>query len=363
MKKHHEPNEQSDSTSQESPDAAESSMVAIINDSGLSTELREAAKSARRYMKASVADNTKRAYTSDWSMFTKWCDRMMLQKLPATPRTVSMYASALADGTAFPDEKKKIGPRAVSTIERHLASISVAHRVAHEESPLESEEVQRTLDGIRRTHGTRPNKKRPFTAELIEKMSQRVNFSEESELNKEAAIRDIAILLIGFGGAFRRSEIVSLDIEDLEFNPKGVTVLLRRSKTDQTGKGREVKVSAARKSDMCPVKSLQAWLAVLSNRGITTGPLFCSLSRNNMWGRLGDAKVAKIVKSFAAVLGEKAKLYSGHSLRSGHITSAARAGKRVDAIQDTTGHAHLDTLMGYIDREGAWEDTSGDGLL
>jgi integrase len=337
--------------------------IVVSSEATLSTELHGAAERTREFIEQGVADNTRRAYTSDWALFTSWCKRVGLASLPAEPSTVAMYASELASGTAFPDESPPRGARKASTIGRHLASISVAHRTAGHPSPLDSQLVKRTLKGIRKTHGTRPTKKAPALAEIIERMVATREPDTNNIARRSLATRDTAMVLVGFGGAMRRSEVVALDIEDVEFRKEGLVILIRWSKTDQIGEGRTVRIPRAENPACCASVVLREWIDVLKGYGVTSGAIFRSLSHRNRLDRLTSETLADVVKELAERIGEDPRRFGGHSLRAGHATSAARAGKRVDVIQAQTGHRHLETLMGYIRDETGWDELSGEGLL
>jgi integrase len=343
------------------PDPPDS--IVPASEAALSTELQSAVERTREFVAQSVADNTRRAYASDWSLFTAWCNRVGLASMPADPSTVAMYASELASGTAFPDECPSRGPRKASTVKRHLASISVAHRTAKHVSPLDSELVKHTLTGIQRALGTRPEKKAPALAEMVARMVATRDPNAGDATRRDMATRDIAMVLVGFGGAMRRSEVVALDLEDVEFRPEGLAILIRRSKGDQAGEGRTVRIPLAGNPRFCASIALREWLHILAGYGVTSGAIFRSLSRRNRGERLSPEMVANAVKTLAEKVGEDPKRFGGHSLRSGHATSAARAGKRVDVIRAQTGHRHLDTLMSYIRDETGWSELSGEGLL
>ncbi len=286
---------------------------------------------ATEYMAAAKSANTLTAYRKDWQDFEQFCVLAGFNSLPASPDTVVAYLVALAD------------TRKVSTLERRIASISQAHQVADFNSPTSDMAVRVLMQGIRREKGTAPDCKAPAVTSDIKVM---VSTLPDSLLG----IRDRALLLVGFAGGFRRSELVALDVEDLEFKREGLVINLRRSKTDQEGQGRKVAIPYGSNCDTCPVRSLQLWL---EESGISSGPVFRSVNRhgNLQANRLSDKAVALVVKRTAEAAGLDSSKYSGHSLRAGMATSAAAAGVSERAIMNQTGHRSQAMVRRYI-REG-----------
>jgi site-specific recombinase XerD len=213
-------------------------------------------EAALRYAKAEKADATRRAYATDFRLFGEWCVARGAKSLPALPETVAAYLASEAERGVKP-----------STIGRRCAAICYAHKLAGHVPPTTAEPVKATVRGIRRQHGMAPVKKAPATAELILAM---VALGPAGLLG----LRDRALLLLGFAGAFRRSELVALDVADLQEAESGLLVTIRRSKTDQEGKGR--KVAIVRGSIACPVAAVRAWK---DTAGVTTGPLFRQVSK------------------------------------------------------------------------------------
>jgi len=203
--------------------------------------------------------------------------------------------------------------------------------------------VRNTLKGIRRTLGTGAVQKAPAVTADIRSM---VDATDATLIG----LRDRALILLGFAGAFRRAEIVSLDVGDLGFNRDGLTVTLRRSKTDQQGQGRKIGIPYGSNPETCPVRTLQAWL---EEGGVTEGPLFRSLNRHGaLQGRLSPVGVARVVKKLAERAGLDPAKYAGHSLRAGHATSAAASGASERSIMNQTGHRSVQMVRRYI-REGS----------
>ncbi|GJG86831.1 hypothetical protein tb265_20120 [Gemmatimonadetes bacterium T265] len=285
---------------------------------------------------------TARAYTSDVTVFTAWCVARALPSCPAAPATVAVFLA---------DEAQR-GVKA-STLSRRLAAIRYAHLAAQLEPPTQAEEVRRVLRGIRRAVRTAPAKKAPATAECVVAM---VSHCPKTL----AGLRDRALLLLGFGGAFRRSEHSALDVADLDEWPEGLRVTVRHSKTDQEGAGAVVPV--ARGTHACPVKALRAWL---TGAAITSGPVFRPVSK---YGRpraacLSPYSVGEIVKAYAERAGYDPALFGGHSLRAGFLTGAAERGKPLDRMMAVSRHKRVDTVLGYIRRADDFKDHAGAGLL
>lgn len=297
----------------------------------LSTDLQRTAERAKEYMRQAKAANTIRAYRSDWRHFTEWCTRQQLPFLPASQETVTLYLTELA-ATAK-----------TSTLQRRLSAIAQAHRTAELPIPTTSADVRLAWAGIRRQKGTVQEPKAPI---LVGDLRRMVATCDSSILG----IRDRVLLLVGFAGAFRRSELVSLDAADLTFGASGVTIRLRRSKTDQEGHGEKVGIPWGTNADTCPVSALKAWLEAA---GISVGPVFRPVDRhsNIKPQRLSDRAVALIVKRHAEAAGLEAEKYSGHSLRAGLATSAAMGGASERAIMRQTRHRSLPMVRRYI-REG-----------
>jgi site-specific recombinase XerD len=289
--------------------------------------LAPVAEQAREFARRARAKSTVRCYETDWSDFSEWCARQQACSLPASPETVACYISAMAEHYK------------ASTIQRRLSAISQCHQVKGFESPTKNEIVRSVLKGIRRTLGTAPNEKAPLVAADLREMIARLP-------DTMIGTRDRALLLLGFAGAFRRSELVGLNLEDLTFTDDGLVVMLRRSKTDQEGQGRKVGVPSLPHSDACPVRAVRAWLDA---SGITAGPLFRSVAVGGRLqaNRLSDNAVAEVVKRRLPA-GKDVGKFAGHSLRAGFVTSAANGGASVKAIMRQTGHRSLATVMRYM---------------
>lgn len=296
----------------------------------------------RAYVRASKAANTVRGYQSDWREFCAWCEGERLYPLPALPDTVAAY---IADCAAL------LKP---GTIQRRLNAIAEAHKAAGIEPPTHAGIVRNTLKGIRRTIGTAPAQKSPVLIEDVRAMLDAVDAGM-------IGLRDRALILLGFAGAFRRSELVALDAADCAFTRDGLTVHLRRSKTDQDSAGRRVGIPYGANPETCPVRVLQAWI---EEGGVTTGPLFRSINRHGQVQsvRLSSIDVARIVKKLAIRSGLDASKYSGHSLRAGHATSAAIAGASERSIMNQTGHRSVQMVRRYIRDANLFRENSAGKL-
>lgn len=291
------------------------------------------ASQAEHYLRASQAENTRRAYASDWRHFLSWCKAAGRGSLPASPETLVLYLSALAQTAK------------TSTLTRRLSAITQAHQAVGSESPTHHLAVRKLMAGIRREKGTAQTGKRPVTTEDLRAMMAMLSSKRILD------VRDRALLLLGFAGAFRRSELVGLNVDDLEINREGLIVTIRRSKTDPEGQGRRVGIPYGSTPATCPVRALQAWLQILDTHG---GPLFQTINRHQQIGRkrLTAQSVALVVKRAATSAGLEAAQLAGHSLRAGLATAAAAAGVSERAIMAQTGHRSLMTLRKYI-REGS----------
>jgi site-specific recombinase XerD len=285
----------------------------------------------REYIRASKAENTLRGYRADWREFCGWCEARSLCALPANPESVAEYLAECAS-------RLKVG-----SIQRRINAIAEAHKAVGLESPTHSAMVTNTMKGIRRTRGTAPAQK---AAVLTDDIRAMVNVAGDGIIGA----RDRALVLLGFASAFRRSELVALDVEDCTFGKDGLTIMLRRSKTDQDSAGRKIGIPYGSNPETCPVRVLQSWM---EHAGMTTGSLYRSISRHGRVqpGRLSGIDVARIVKKLANRAGLDAAKFAGHSLRAGHATSAAIAGASERSIMNQTGHRSVQMVRKYI-RDG-----------
>jgi integrase len=286
---------------------------------------------------------TRRAYQDCWRAFTEWCGARGLVTLPASTGTVAGFlAACAANGLA------------VSSINQRAAAIRYAHKLKGLEPPTTSEEVKATLAGIRRTLGTTPtHRKEPVVAD---KLGAMLAHCPDTLLGK----RDRALLTLGFAGAFRRSELVALEVSDLEETPDGLRVTVRRSKTDQEGRGQHIAVPRGYR--LRPVEALQSWLAAAA---ITEGPIFRPVGLGDRLGAkaLTPWSVPVIVKRYCALAGLDSAEFSSHSLRSGFLTSAAEAGASVFKMMEVSRHKSVDTLSGYVRRADLFREHAGATFL
>lgn len=295
-------------------------------------ELSAWQEKAREYIGQAKAENTKRAYRADWADFSAWCAARALPALPAAPETVALYLTERAETLK------------ASTLQRRLAAISQAHQATGFETPTKAAAVKLVWAGIRRSKGVAPEGKAPAVTADVRAMVAALP-------DNLLGLRDGALLLMGFAGAFRRSELVSLNREDIEVGQEGAIVTVRRSKTDQEGEGRKVGIPYGARPETCPVQALLVWLEA---SGITEGPVFRSVNRHGRLqpGRLSDRAVALAVKRRAKACGLDPARYAGHSLRAGLATSAAAAGVQERAIMAQTGHRSEKMVRRYI-RDGS----------
>ncbi len=336
--------ETTEAPSSDPPAPESSTALAPPHPQGLPSPLQNLAQRAEDLARASLSPATRKAYQAAWTAFETWCRDNGLPALPAAPETLALYLAKLAP------------EKGVRTVNKALAAIALAHRSAGHVSPTEDRQVRRVARGLRRTHGKPAKGKDPVRVDDLSAMVR--------DLGADLVdVRDKALLLLGFAGAFRRAELVALDVEDIKEVPEGLVVMLRRSKVDQEGEGRKVGIPKARRARLCPVAAVKAWTTAA---GISAGPLFRPVDR---WGklrpegRLSDRAVALVVQRVAKRAGIDPANLAGHSLRSGFCTEAARAGASERAIMSQTGHKSTTTLRGYIRDGGMFLEHPGAKLL
>jgi site-specific recombinase XerD len=300
-----------------------------------------AAELVREFVRASKAENTLRGYRADWGDFCAWSEARGLCPLPASPDGVAGYIAQCA---------RHLKP---GSIQRRLNAIAEAHKAARLESPTHTPIVRNVLKGIRRTMGTAPAQQAPALTDDIRAMAD----ATDARL---IGTRDRALILLGFAGAFRRSELVGLDVEDCAFTRDGLTVTLR-SKTDQDGAGRKIGIPYAANPATCPIRSLQT---SLEQAAIAAGPLFRSINRHGQVQphRLSPIDVARVVKKLARRASLDATRYAGDSLRAGHATSAAIAGASERSIMAQTGHRSVQMVRRYIRESSLFRENSAGKL-
>jgi len=299
---------------------------------GAGLDLSPTLEQARQFIRASKSESTIRGYKSDWREFSHWCEKHGASVLPASPDAIAAYIAACT------------GRLKVGSIQRRLNAIAEAHKAVGLDSPTAAGIVKNTMKGIRRTLGTAPAQKTAALTDDIKAMCAETDVGP-------IGLRDRALVLLGFAGAFRRSELVGLDVADCVFTNDGLTVTLRRSKTDQDGQGRKIGIPYGANPETCPVRVLQTWL---EQAGISCGHVFRSITKHGhvKAGRPSPADVARIVKKLAKRAGLDPTKFAGHSLRAGHATSAAIAGASERSIMNQTGHRSVQMVRRYI-RDGS----------
>jgi integrase len=301
----------------------------------------------RGYAERARAANTRRAYAADWAHFAAWCAKYNASPLPADPRLVARYLSAHAG--PGPEQLK------VSTLRRRLSAVQHVHRAAGLDFDLRQRDLRDVWQGIRRTHGTQPAAKAPTVTEELRALLEPLG--QERLLD----LRDRALLLLGFAGCYRRSELVSLDVAHVARHRDGLVITTPRSKTDQEGAGVAKGIPFGVHGETCPVTALTRWLEAA---GIREGPLFREVTRHEHVKdrRLSDRAVALAVKRAVGNARHAAlargqwglaealdpRRYAGHSLRAGFITSAAAAGVPTHDIMRQSDHKREETLRRYI---------------
>jgi len=349
-----------------------SSTALVVSTDGLEPSERD--QRARRYLLAARAESTRRAYASDWVHFTDWCTDQSddparaYEALPAASETVAVYLAEHA------------GTLKVATLIRRCSAVSAVHQAAGYPSPTATPLVRTTLAGIRRVHGTAAAQKDPLVAHQVRRLLDALPREPDKAL---LAARDRALLVLGFYGALRRSELVALDTTDVEVNDQGLVLTLRRSKTDQDRAGRRLAMLHTGAADSCPVEVYRAWLTILEAAGTRTAPqtdlprpapdgarqdcspVFRPVNRHGRLAdtRLTDKAVARIVQRTALRAGLTDLDLAGHSLRAGFATTAAAAGKSERAIMKQTGHTSLPMVRRYIREGSLFRDNATDGLV
>lgn len=287
--------------------------------------------------------NTRRAYVSDWADFRVWCDARVMASLPAEPETVILYLTELSARLK------------ASTLARRVATISQAHQAAGLEWPSSIRLFLRALRREKAEQGSIERGKRAILGPELRVMLEAIPMTT-------LGLRDRALLLVGYLGAFRRSELVGLDVEHIEIVDSGLIVHLHRSKTDPEGKGEKRGIPRSADEGVCPVRVLTQWL---EKALIQRGPVFRTVTRSGRIGgrRLSDRAVARAVKRYAAAALLDGSQLAGHSLRAGLATSAAMAGKSERAIMQQTGHKSVSMVRRYIRDGNLFRDNAAEGLL
>ena len=298
----------------------------------LVTDIKSLHEETLNNLKSSKSNNTLRAYKSDFRDFGAFCVKHGFDSLPTEPKIISLYLTHLS-------KRSKI-----STLRRRLVSISMIHRLKGHYLDTKHPIIIENLMGIKRVKGSIQKGKKPI---LINHLKSIINVIDDQEAEEIKKIRDKTILLVGFGGGFRRTELISIDHEDLEFVPEGVKITIKRSKTDQFGEGMIKGLPYFTNEKYCPVTNLKRWIE-LSN--IKSGPIFRRFAKGSVLtnNRLTDQSVVLIIKDYLNLAGIENKNYSGHSLRSGFATVAAESGADERSIMAMTGHKTTQMVRRYI---------------
>ena len=301
--------------------------------SNIVTDMKALQEETLLNLKNSKAQNTVRAYKSDFKDFGLFCVQNGFKTLPSEPKIVSLYLTHLST--------KNIK---ISTIKRRLVSIGVIHRIKGHYLDTKHPLIIENLMGIKRRKGTAQKGKKPILINVLKTIIDVINQQKIEDIKK---LRDKSIILIGFSGGFRRNEIVSLDLDDLDFVFEGLKITVKRSKTDQFGEGFIKAIPYFVNELYCPVITLKRWLNVSK---IKKGPIFRRFTKgsNLSNNRLTDQTVALLIKEYLKLAGIESSNYSGHSLRSGFATSAAESGVEERNIMAMTGHKSPEMVRRYI---------------
>ncbi len=298
----------------------------------ITTDLKSLHEATLNNLKSSKANNTLRAYKSDFKDFGAFCAKHGLSSLPSEPKIVSIYLTHLSKNSK------------ISTLRRRLVSISMVHKLKGHYLDIKHPIITENLLGIKRVKGSIQKGKKPL---LINHLKSIINVIDEQKCEEIKKLRDRSIILIGFGGGFRRTELISLDHEDLEFVPEGLKITIRKSKTDQFGEGMIKGIPYFSNEIYCPVISLKKWLEVSK---IRSGPVFRRFSKGSFLKekRLTDQSVVLLMKEYLKLAGIENKNFAGHSLRAGFATAAAESGADERSIMDMTGHKTTQMVRRYI---------------
>ena len=281
-------------------------------------------------LKNSKSPNTLRAYQSDYKDFSAFCIKNNFNTLPADPKILSLYLTKLSQTSKF------------STLKRRIASISVIHKIKGHYIDTKHPIIIENLLGIKRQKGSNQKAKKPI---LINDLKIIINVINKLNIKENRKLRDKALILVGFAGGFRRSELVALVLEDIEFVREGVKIFVKRSKTDQSGEGMTKAIPSFDNALYCPVVHLQNWIYELKSK---KGKIFS----------ISDKSVALIVKKYANLAGLDGSKYAGHSLRSGFATSTAEAGAEERNIMAMTGHKTTQMVRRYIQEANLFKNNA-----
>ena len=298
----------------------------------LITDIKKLHEETLENLKTSKAINTLRAYKSDFKDFSAFCAKHEFNCMPTDPKIVSLYLTHLSSSSK------------ISTLRRRLVSIGVVHKLKGHYLDTKHPVIIENLMGIKRKKGSIQKGKKPL---LINHLKQIINVIDEKKIEKIKKLRNRTLILIGFGGGFRRTELISIDYEDLDFVEEGVKITLRRSKTDQFGEGLIKGLPYFTNEKYCPVTSLKNWINLSK---IKNGPIFRRFAKSSILTkhRLTDQSVALLIKDYLRLAGIENQNFSGHSLRSGFATVAADSGADERSIMAMTGHKTTQMVRRYI---------------
>ena len=297
--------------------------------SDLVTDVKSLELETLKNLKSSKATNTLRAYKADYKDFTRFCIKHGFKSMPSDPKVLSLYLTHLSQTSKF------------STLKRRLASISVIHRLSGHYIDTKHPMITENLMGIKRVKGSYQKAKKPILINDLKLIVDVIN----KDKNEKRRAKNRALILVGFAGGFRRSELVAILLEDIDFVPEGVKIFIKRSKTDQSGEGMIKGIPYFSKSDYCPVISLKNWL---EKSGIKSGKIF----------DMSDKSVALTIKKYTAIAGLDSNKYSGHSLRSGFATSVADLGAEERSIMAMTGHKTSQMVRRYIQEANLFKNNA-----
>lgn len=311
----------------------------LIKNQRIETNHRLSEKSKRRLEK-SKADNTLRAYSADWSDFSDWCQYHEERDLPSTPETIVNYINDLADEAR------------ANTVSRRVTAISENHIAAGysgKNNPAKDSLVRAAMAAIRREKGTFQRGKSPI---LMETLYLLADCFEPGDI---VSLRDRALIFLGFAGAFRRSELVHIQVEELTFTPQGVMIFIPQSKADQLGQGATLAIPYAPDAEICAVRALRQWLDASQ---LHAGPVFRPFTKAHALRamQLSDKSVALIVKKYAKMAGLDEKQFAGHSLRRGFATSAAQHDVDALSIMRQTRHKSEKMVHRYIEQGNIFKE-------
>ena len=300
----------------------------IMND--IVTDIKTLELETIKNLKNSKANNTVRAYESDFRDFSLFCVKNGLKDLPTEPKILSLYLTHLSKTSKF------------STLKRRIASIKVIHKMKGHYLDSNHPIIMENLLGIKRVNGSYQKSKKPL---LINDLKSIIKVLDDKEKNETKRVRNKSLILLGFSGGFRRSELVNLDYDDLEFVDEGLKIFIKRSKTDQEGIGSIKAIPYFSNEKYCPVIKIKDWIKY-SN--ITEGKIY----------NISDKSVSLTIKKYASLAGLDPKLFGGHSLRSGFATSAAEAGAEERNIMAMTGHKTTQMVRRYIQEANLFKNNA-----